>query len=72
MKKYAVAYTYIADNDLEIEFVEAESCRDAIIQVIRKQDWPEDQCQQLPEDLEAIKEWMFNGDSLVDVKELPQ
>ena len=62
---YAVAFTTLFDNDLTIEIIKAFNVRDAIL---KHSNVPNTE---LPyEDLEALKEFMFDSDCLVDVVKL--
>ena len=71
MKKYAVAYMNFFDNELTIEFVEAETEKQAIFSHSKMQSdsgWSEE----LSDNLDEIKQAFFDGDTLVDVKEIKE
>lgn len=70
MKKYVVAFINFHDNDLKVYFVEAESEHDAIGKTeIVAQGWAHDE---IPKDLSELKDYFFNCDAVIEVKELPQ
>jgi hypothetical protein len=72
--KYAVAVANLFDNVLTISFVEAATWQDAVKSATGDWDWSEMVYEGTSQDdtLEAWKEYAFNGDTLIDVKELPQ
>jgi hypothetical protein len=66
MKKYAVAYVNFFDNDLEINIIEAENERDAIVKGCKYAADYDD----LPEGIDGIQELFWNTDILIEVKEI--
>lgn len=69
MRRFAVGYFSAFDGELTVEIVEADSIQEAIGKHprIKSEDW-----NQLPEDLEEIKDYFFNADAGIDVVEIPQ
>ena len=79
MKKFAVAYASLFENNLVIEVVDAENEKQAILNHSKvKSDDPVvqqetvDWINGMSDDMEDIKEEFFNGEILVDVLELEQ
>jgi len=72
MTRYAVGYMNAFDNDLQIEFVVADSVKAALIQhsAFKDADMAE-WAATAPEALEDLKDHFFDGDIFVDVKEAP-
>lgn len=74
MKKFAVAYISFFENDVIIDFVEAEDWKSAIfkhkkfteVEDPNMQEWIDN----MPNDLEELKTEFFNGEIGVDVKEI--
>jgi len=71
MKKYAVGYINFSDNELTIEIVEAPNIYEAVkkhsqLQEDSLQKW----ISEMPQELQDIKEEFFNGDAMIDVKEI--
>lgn len=71
MKKFAVGYINFCDNDLSIEIVEANDVKEAIgkhsvLTGPRNKAWMDE----MPDDIEEIKERFFNSDSMIDVVEI--
>lgn len=62
MKKWAVAYTDLFENDLKIKIVKAANEKEAIEKLGLGKD--------LPGDLEKIKDIFLDADCLVEVKEI--
>ena len=75
--KYAVAVANLFDNVLTISFVEAATWQDAVKSATSATgDWDSSEMvyegTSQDDTLEAWKEYAFDGDTLIDVKELPQ
>lgn len=76
MKKFAVAYFTYFDDKLKVEIVEAFNWRQAIAchSEIAKYVGKSDEDLMPPEeethDLESMKRYFFNGDSMIDVVEV--
>ena len=68
MNKYAVAYMNLFDNDLTIEFVEAPNDIEAIYKHTKMLDIDNETDTSI--DLEELKQQLFDGDILVDVKKV--
>lgn len=67
MKKYVVAFINFFDNDLKIEFVEAENELIALYIGSTLFNW------EMPNDIASIKDFKtecFNMDCMMDVKEI--
>jgi Mg/Co/Ni transporter MgtE len=70
---YAVGVLSYFDNELKIEFVEAASIKEAVAgHSMLKSDDMSEWLEEMPDDLETLKEHFFNGDMAVDVKEIPE
>ena len=70
MKTFVVAYSNFFDNDLTLEIVTADTPEEAIWKHSKLQDpcWlPED----IDDEVEVIKEYLFNCDVLAAVIEIP-
>ena len=74
--RFAVAYANAFDNDITIEIIVADSLKQAIVahsafnMSKSKPDYDE-WFEDMPDELEAIKEFFFNGDTLVSATEIP-
>lgn len=72
MKKYAVGYILLLDNELTVEIIEANSFKEAIIkhsEIAKYNDiveWIND----MPNDLKEIKNTMISSEIGIDVKEI--
>jgi len=68
MKKFAVGYMSFFDNVLKIEIVEAENFKSSIVKhsLLRDSSW----LSEIPDDLEEIKTFFWNTDSMIDVLEI--
>lgn len=67
MKKYAVAFINFFDNDLKIEFVEAENELIALYIGSTLFNW------EMPNDIASVEDFKtecFNMDCMMDVKEI--
>ena len=66
MLKYAIAHANLYDNEIDIVFVEADSWHQALVkgQFISEEDIDN------ISDIEALKDWFFNMDALINVKEI--
>ena len=73
-RHWAVAYMYInwaTEYELDIEFVTAVNWREAIAKHSKVGFVNGDDLENMPQDIEAVKQWFFDMDSMIDVKELP-
>lgn len=70
--RFAVGYMNNFDNNLIVEIVCADNHKEAILQHSSLQDAVmEDWIKDMPSDLKTIKEMFFDGDSSIDVVEIP-
>ena len=66
MTKYAVGYANLYDNDLVVEIVEANSIKDAILQhSMITRDNSDNSFSDAPENIEDLKQYFFDMDTLV-------
>ena len=69
MKKWAVAFISFFDNELTIEFVDAEHWMGAIVKHSKIDlGWYEEIDH--TDTLEQVKQWAFDADTMIDVKEI--
>ena len=73
MKKFVVAFISFFDNIVIMELVEAETPRDAILNMktISEAGWYDEGTDEFPQEMEDIKDFFFNGDAAVNVFEIP-
>lgn len=75
--KFAIAHADCMDNDIIIEIIVADSLKQAIMahSAFNKPESKPDYdkwLEEMPDELEDIKEFFFNGDVLVGATEIPQ
>jgi hypothetical protein len=68
MAKFAIAFINFHDNELKITFAEASSAMEAA-KAFLTNDW--DVEGENFTDLQSIKNFCWDGDAMIDVKELP-
>ncbi len=74
--KFAVAHASTFDNDITIEIIVADSLKQAIMahsafSIPESKPDYDKWFEEMPDELEEIKEFFFNGDILVSAMEIP-
>lgn len=69
--RFAVGHTTFFENVLTIEIVEADNVKEAIMAHSAFNEYAGNEwLEQMPDDLEGIEEFFFNGDTLVSATEI--
>lgn len=71
MKRYAVAVASLFENDNIVEIIEAVSWQTALHGHSAFKGFPDTSNDWIARDLEYTKQYFFNSDLLIDVKEIP-
>lgn len=71
MSLFAVAHSDLQENVVEIDFVESENEREAVLSVMEKTDEDRDRIRDSFLELEEVLQYYFDGDFVVGVKEVP-
>jgi len=72
--KLAIAWYNFYDGNMNLEFIEAFSYKEAILKVVPKDDekYRKDLEDLLPEDLKGIEELFNDTDQAIIIKEIPE
>jgi hypothetical protein len=70
MAKYAVAYINFMDNKLDIEFIEADGWKNALSKSQFCKGFTAEDYAYMPQTLEEVKQFAFDQDAMIDVKEI--